>query len=94
LVGLAGVAQAGDAPLLVGWVEGGEVDQLHRHRARRAAQDRRQLGDAWALLVQLAEGQLAVQVEGDDQFVARPVAVSHGAVLDQKSVATRAANGS
>jgi hypothetical protein len=86
-VWLATEGKSSWAALQVGRVERGEVDELHGHRARCATQHPRHFDDVLVLSMQLTEGQLAVQVEGDDQLIAGPVATGYGVANESGSTA-------
>jgi hypothetical protein len=55
------------------WVEAGEVRQLEGNRTRAAPQQSRQFDGVRLFLVDLAEGNFAVEVEREDVFLTRPV---------------------
>lgn len=62
-------------------VEAGEIHQLHRYRARRAANQLRQFHDFSITTVQPAERQLAIQVKRELELFPSPAIISHVVLL-------------
>lgn len=61
-----------DAAEFQGWIQRGEVAELHRHRARRAADALGEIDNDGLLLIELPEAELVVEIEDDEELVPSP----------------------
>jgi len=71
-VGLGGAGEAFDAAGLLGGVEGSEVGELHGDGGGSAAEVLGEGEDIGVGFVELAEGEVAVEVHGEEEFGGGP----------------------